>query len=85
MNIKDLFKLLLISVAVLAVAGITQAATVNVRVSNGDDDAEEYVTGGGMNLSSSDLELIEDTSAQIVGIRFRYVQVPKGSDRKSVV
>jgi len=59
-----------------------QAATIEKRVSTGNDDAEELVSNGHMSLSSSDLELINDSSYhggdQIVGIRFQNIQVPQG-------
>ena len=47
-------------------------------VSDGDDDAEENASGG-MYLTSSDLELITESTEQIVGIRFRNVPVPQGA------
>jgi hypothetical protein len=50
---------------------------VEVRVSSGNDDVEEYASGG-MYMDSSDLELIYDQSAQVVGIRFTGVNIPKG-------
>ena len=46
------------------------SATIEVRVSQGDDDAEEDVTDNNMDLSSSDLELVHESHDQIVGIRF---------------
>ncbi len=51
---------------------------LEVRVSAGDDDAEED-TSGEINLGSSDLELITEDTAQTVGIRFRAVGVPGGA------
>ncbi|MAN01432.1 MAG: hypothetical protein CMI35_00020 [Owenweeksia sp.] len=45
-----------------------------------DDDAEEDVTNGGMDLGSSDLELTNDgSSIQVVGMRYTGVNIPKGS------
>ena len=52
--------------------------SVDVRVSSGSDDVEEN-SSGGMYINSSDLELIYDGSAQVVGIRFRGVKIPKGA------
>ena len=52
--------------------------SVDVRVSSGSDDVEEN-SSGGMYINSSDLELIYDGSAQVVGIRFRNVKIPKGA------
>ena len=45
------------------------------RVSTGNDDAEENPSGS-VNLSSSDLELVQESSTQTIGIRFQNVNVP---------
>ncbi len=51
-----------------------------VRVATGNDDAEQRVSSGSVNLSSSDLELIADGSNdQLVGMRFTNVTVPNGA------
>jgi hypothetical protein len=52
---------------------------LELRVSNDSDDAEERESNGDMSLYSSDLELIYDNRDQIVGIRFRNVQIPQGA------
>jgi hypothetical protein len=52
--------------------------TVQVPVATSSDDAEQ-AAGGGVELASSDLELVEDTTAQTVGLRFAGVQVPHGA------
>ena len=53
---------------------------VEVRVATGNDDAEERISSGNVNLTSSDLELISDGSnAQLVGMRFTGVAVPNGA------
>jgi hypothetical protein len=57
-------------------ANILSTATVEIRVSQGDDDAEEDVTNQKMDLSSSDLELVRESNNQIIGIRFHNVIVP---------
>ena len=53
--------------------------TLDIRVMDGADDAEEAVSSGDMSLGSRDLELIHEDSDQIVGIRFQNVFIPKGS------
>lgn len=61
---------------------IEYSAPVNysVRISSGDDDAEQDVLNGSMYLTSSDLELTADgTSEQLVGLRFGSVDIPAGS------
>ena len=55
------------------------SGTLNIRVSTGNDDAEESVSNGDMYLTSSDLELVRDGSDQIVGIRFQNITIPQGS------
>ncbi|MHC4146252.1 MAG: PA14 domain-containing protein, partial [Planctomycetota bacterium] len=49
------------------------------RVSSGNDDAEEDVSGGGMDLSSSDLEIFYDGGLQVIGLRFVDIPIPKGA------
>ncbi|WP_206053774.1 PKD domain-containing protein [Nocardioides iriomotensis] len=64
----------------VTVAGGTGGATVfEKRVAAGSDDAEQRVTGAN-DLTSSDLELTTDGSAQqVVGMRFTGVTVPRGA------
>jgi hypothetical protein len=54
------------------------AKSVDVRVAANSDDAEESDSGN-VRLSSSDLELVFDSSNQTVGIRFTGVTVPRGA------
>ena len=54
--------------------------TVTSRVNQSSDDAEENVSGGSMDLTSSDLELISDGGTdQLVGIRFNNITIPQGA------
>ncbi|MBN1757728.1 MAG: metallophosphoesterase, partial [Chitinispirillaceae bacterium] len=56
--------------------------TVTQSVQNKNDDAEENLTNGSMDLTSSDLELIEDTQlgrTQVVGVRFSGTGIPKNA------
>jgi hypothetical protein len=48
------------------------------RVAAGTDDAEESASGS-MQLTSSDLELVNDGSDQLVGMRFQGVTIPRGA------
>ena len=52
--------------------------TVEVRVNSSADDAEER-SDGDMYLDSSDLELVYDGGNQMVGMRFRDLQIPQGA------
>jgi hypothetical protein len=56
----------------------TGLSTIEVRVTASADDAEERATGYG-SLTSSDLELVEDSSVQTVGLRFPGITVPQGA------
>ena len=49
------------------------------RVISGNDDAEEDVNGGGIDLSSSDLEMLNDGGIQVIGLRFVDIPIPKGA------
>ncbi len=55
------------------------AGIVSVRAAAGNDDAEERVSDGRVNTSSSDLELVDDGGLQTVGIRFRNLRIPQGA------
>jgi hypothetical protein len=49
------------------------------RISGDSDDVEEDVSGGGMDLSSSDLEIFNDGGDQVIGLRFIDIPIPKGA------
>lgn len=49
--------------------------TIEVRVTNGSDDAEESASGR-TNLNSSDLELVYDGGNQTTGLRFQALDIP---------
>lgn len=60
--------------------GTGETKTISVRVSSTNDDAEERVAKGSMDLASSDLNIVTDGSnVQIVGVRFRNLAIPKGA------
>lgn len=67
------------SVTVTAPSGGGETTTVEVRVSQSSDDAEEAVDDNSMYMDSSDLELIDDSGEQVVGIRFQNVNIPQGA------
>jgi len=59
---------------------VDPALILSVRVSADDDDAEECVPpDGSMDLGSSDLELIEESCIQEVGMRFNNINIIPGS------
>lgn len=53
--------------------------TVEVRVAASNDDSEEAVSNGAIDLASSDLEMTLESAAQIVGIRFRNLTIPRNA------
>jgi parallel beta-helix repeat protein len=53
--------------------------TVRLRVAASSDDGEERPSGS-TQITSSDLELVEDNGNQTVGMRFRAVSIPPGAE-----
>ena len=49
------------------------------RVTSSADDAEENNSTHAVNLTSTDLELVIDTTAQTIGIRFEGIAIPRGT------
>ena len=49
-----------------------------IPISTGNDDVEEEEDGT-MYFNSTDLELIEDNDEQVVGLRFKNIQLPQGA------
>jgi len=80
LHFKGIFTFCLISFLFLGISNGFGQTTVTSQVSNDNDDAEERVSNGDMDRGSSDLELIRDGSNdQLVGIRFRNINVPQGA------
>ena len=82
MKINRLWRILAICLVVL-MSGIVpaqqaSALTTSSGVAVGSDDAEESATGS-VDLKSSDLELVTESTVQTVGIRFAGVAIPKGA------
>ena len=60
----------------VTVVTIGPVSSIDARVAGPSDDAEEKRSSGSMNLSSSDLELVDEGSnGQIVGMRFRNISI----------
>ena len=54
--------------------------TITSQVGQDNDDAEERVSNGNMDLGSSDLELTSDGGTnQYVGLRFQNINIPQGT------
>ncbi len=59
---------------------IAETAIVERRISSGLDDVEENASTGGINATSTDLELaVDNTTTQVVGMRFSAVGIPNGA------
>ncbi len=77
----------LTSVALVLVLGgtnvVSGGAVWEARVSSGSDDSEEAVSGGGIDLNSSDLEMPYENAGkgnpQVIGLRFVDIPIPKGA------
>lgn len=65
--------------AVSCAAGGCDVERMVSHIAASSDDAEEALLSGAVNLASSDLELVEDGAAQVVGLRFTHVIVPAGA------
>lgn len=79
-SLKLLFHTLLILTFSLVLPRDAFSIEVQVRVSSDNDDAEERISNGDMSRGSSDLELGHDgNNAQIVGMRFRSINIPQGA------
>lgn len=72
--------------ALIIVCGSMQVAQAQVsstlfrKINNSTDDAEQRVSTGAMDLTSSDLEIMLDGSnVQLIGIRFTNIQLPPGA------
>lgn len=55
------------------------SGSIEKRVSQTNDDAEES-SSGSINLTSTDLELVQEDSKQTVGIRFQDIDIPQGAE-----
>ena len=76
---KGIFNFCLLIFLFLTVSNSFGQTTVTSQVSNDRDDAEERVSNGNVDRGSSDLELIRDGgNDQLVGVRFRNINVPQG-------
>ncbi|MGD9282000.1 MAG: hypothetical protein PVF60_13965, partial [Desulfobacterales bacterium] len=65
----------------LEIAADSGSNTLEIWVSQGDDDAEESLASGSVDTTSSDLEIIREgsTNNQEVGLRFQNITIPQGA------
>ena len=54
--------------------------SIDVRVSTGNDDSEEAISTGSIDRGSSDLEMVLESTDQLIAIRFRSVGLPQGAN-----
>jgi len=57
---------------------IADVSKIDIRISEGSDDAEENNSTGYVSTTSSDIELISEAATQTVGLRFTPIPIPKG-------
>jgi hypothetical protein len=77
----DLAPTLLVSYVAGGVDG-----NVEIQIHNSADDAEESTDTGHVDLTSGDLQLVDDGSEnQLIGVRFRRVTIPQGAQITSAV
>jgi len=65
-------------VTIVVNAAAPALVTLDLGIATANDDAEEK-SGGTMYLDSTDLELVQDSTNQTVGLRFAGVTVPAGA------
>jgi type IV pilus assembly protein PilY1 len=53
--------------------------TVARTIATGSDDAEESTVDQSVNLGSSDLELVTESTDQLIGLRFQNLLIPQGA------
>lgn len=69
---------MLVEIGVDGGTGTSSGGVVDRRIAAGNDDAEEQA-GGGVNLTSSDIEMVRDGTDQVVGLRFTGLAIPRGA------
>lgn len=80
----------------IGASGVTNATQIKIPLSVGEPDAgglvfeisksqndAEEATGGDVNLTSSDLELVKDKTDQLIGVRFEDIKIPRGTKLRS--
>jgi len=71
---------LVLLICLLFISVASSQTTITSQIIDNNDDAEQQVSNGSVNLSSSDLELISDGGTdQLVGVRFQNINIPQGT------
>ena len=63
---------------VSVISTTNETTTIDRQISLSSDDAEESISTGSIDLDSTDIEMVEDSTAQVVGLRFTNLTIPKG-------
>ncbi|MBN2136269.1 MAG: hypothetical protein JW720_00530 [Sedimentisphaerales bacterium] len=78
------YKIVHVLVIALLLSAVARPATIEIRIQNGDDDAEQLAGGAFRDATSSDLELAYEDPNQVdpqtVGLRFTNIPIPHGAD-----
>ena len=80
---KSFLQILVVAAIVLACSNAAFAVVLEVRISSGADDYEQYVPSGDMDNGSGDLEITEEgspASNQLIGLRFNGIDIPQGAN-----
>jgi len=79
-RMKKIFSTIVIAFIIFGSAKAQTRSIFSRLITNGNDDAEQRVSTGAMDLTSSDLEITTDGSNnQWIGLRFTNVNIPKGA------
>ena len=66
----------------ITVDAIPTSGTLNIRVNSSSDDAEQRITSGVMDITSTDIEIGDDpghNENQLGGLRFQDIVIPRGA------
>lgn len=79
------FSMVIVTILMCSYAALSQT-TLEIQIAESADDAEEHLAQikdhrpvGGIDLTSSDLEVCFDREPQLIGLIFRDVQIPVGA------
>jgi hypothetical protein len=75
--------ILLLSVFIFSSVAAQIEFEAQFPVLAGNDDAEEKINTGAMDIGSTDLEMTRESSDQLIGLRFNALSIPRGATIRS--
>jgi hypothetical protein len=81
--IRHLPFILLLSLFLLSSVHAQVEFEARFPVLAGNDDAEEKINTGAMDIGSSDLEMVRESADQLIGLRFNELHIPQGATIRS--